>query len=140
MVFRIIVGILSILVAALIIFLMTGLPSEQLEAFSEMGITWIYIIPALLLVASGILGIFLRKNKICRIVSPGLLLVGSLITATYFIWANVAANMVNMDFYELYPLYIGELIGISGLATIGTGILSIILLILSFKKPKAATN
>ena len=136
MVFRIIVGVLSILAAAFISLLLGVVKEEAMEALSQTGYTGVYITAAILLIISGILGIFLRKNKICRIASAGLLFVGSLISIIILISANNAASMVKMSINKLYPGGIGDLIGMAGFVSIITGILSIVLLILSFKKPK----
>ena len=137
MVFRIIVGVLSILVG-LLIFLMLGSLGNNYEALSDTGFSGLYIFSGILLLASGALGIFLRQMKICRIVSSGLLFVGSLFPILVFVLANSAANMAGISFERLYPSMIRDLIQMSFLATVLTGVLSIVLFVQSFKKPKVA--
>ncbi|MCL2139291.1 MAG: hypothetical protein FWH41_07145 [Treponema sp.] len=138
MVFRIIVGVLTILFAALIFLLLGTLKDEESEALSETGYTGLYVTSGILLLISSILGIFLRKMKICRIASAGLLLVGSFFPFLIWMLAHNAASMVNMSISKVFGDNIGSLIEGPGMLSILFGLFSIVLLVLSFKKPKTA--
>ena len=130
---RVIVGILLILFVLFAVVMIGGTDTEMLmEAYgAPLGIS------AVLVFVSAILGIARRKHRTGRIVSAVLMLLGSVFGLYVFIALSIASSIAKVSIADMLGgSDVGQAVTIVSVLSIVTGLLSIILLVLSLKKPK----
>jgi hypothetical protein len=139
MIFKLVTGIISILLGLLALFFGSGIDDLSKQILSGAGYSSKFILAGILFIVAGLIGIIFRKKKLFGFIYFGLLIIGSLFGLYIMISLQIAASMTGMPMGDMLGSSdVGTSIGFEGFVALVEFLFGIIALIKTQKMPNDA--
>jgi hypothetical protein len=139
MIFKLVTGIISILLGLLALLAGSGTEDLSKQILSEAGYSSKFILAGILFIVAGLIGIIFKKKKLFGFIYSGLLIIGSLFGLYIMISLQIAASMTGIPMGDMLGSSdVGTSIGVEGFVAIVEFLFGIIALIKTKKMPNDA--